>query len=182
MGWGNLNLIATVGGVILTLGVLTFIINAFSSRRGGALAGDNPWGADTLEWGTTSPPPSYNFLRIPVVQGREALWARTEDAAVVEGLRTDCREVLITRTLDAEPDIKMVLPSPVIWPLLMALAATATFITSIFTPWALPGGMVIAGLALIGWGWPKKKDERCEHKSVDEMSDEEREREAARAQ
>jgi cytochrome c oxidase subunit I len=182
MGWGNLNLIATAGGVILTLGVLTFIINAFLSRRGGALAGDNPWGADTLEWGTTSPPPSYNFLRIPVVQGREALWARTEDAAVVEGLRTDCREVLITRTLDAEPDIKMVLPSPVIWPLIMALAATATFITSIFTPWALPGGMVIAGLALIGWGWPKKKDERCEEKSVDEMSDEERKREAARAQ
>ncbi|HEV7374011.1 MAG TPA: cytochrome c oxidase subunit I [Pyrinomonadaceae bacterium] len=182
MGWNNLNFISTVGALILTLGVLTFVINVFSSRRRGALAGNNPWDADTLEWGVSSPPPSYNFFRIPVVQGREALWARTEDAPVVVGLRSDCPEVLITKTLDAEPDHKLSLPEPTIWPLPMALAATATFITSIFTPWALPGGMVLAGIALIGWGWPKKKDEECEPPGVDEMSDEEREREAARAQ
>jgi cytochrome c oxidase subunit I+III len=182
MNWGDLNLLATAGGLILTLGVLTFVINAFASRRRGAVAGDNPWGADTLEWGTSSPPPSYNFFRLPVVQGREALWSRAVDAPVVEGLRTDCREVLITRTLDAEPDTIMELPSPSIWPLPLALAAAATFITSIFTPWALPMGMVLAGVALVGWGWPKKRDERCEGKRVEEMSDEEREREAARAQ
>jgi cytochrome c oxidase subunit 1 len=182
MGWGNLNLIATAGSAVLSLGVLVFIVNVFSSRRSGARAGDNPWGADTLEWGVSSPPPSYNFFRLPVVQGREALWARTEDAPVVEGLRSDCPEVLVTRTLDAEPDNKIVLPEPTIWPLPMALAATATFISSIFTPWALPGGMVLAGIALIGWGWPKRRDEECEHQNVDEMPDEEREKEAARAQ
>jgi cytochrome c oxidase subunit 1 len=182
MGWGNLNLIATAGGVVLTLGVLVFIFNVFSSRRRGARAGDNPWGADTLEWGVSSPPPSYNFFRLPVVQGREALWARTEDAPVVEGLRSDCREVLVTRTLDAEPDNKINLPGPTIWPLPMALAATATFIGSIFTPWALPAGMVLAAIALIGWGWPKRDEEKCDPPNVDEMSDEEREREAARAQ
>jgi cytochrome c oxidase subunit I len=182
MGWGNLNLISTAGGVILTLGVVAFIFNAFSSRRRGTVAGDNPWGADTLDWGTNSPPPSYNFFRLPVVQGREALWARSVDEPVVEGLRTDCREVLVTRTLDAEPDNKMVLPSPVIWPLALAIACTATFISSIFTPWALPLGMVLAGLALVGWGWPKKKDERCERVRVEEMTEREREREAARAQ
>jgi cytochrome c oxidase subunit I+III len=185
MGWANLNLISTAGGVVLTLGVLTFIFNAFSSRRRGASAGDNPWGADTLEWGTSSPPPSHNFFRLPVVQGREALWARArvaEDAPVVEGLRTDCREVLVTRTLDAEPDNKMILPNPSIWPLIFALACTATFISVIFTPWGLPCGMVVAGLALVGWGWPKKKDERCERLKVEEMTDKKREREAARAQ
>ncbi|HEV2912331.1 MAG TPA: cytochrome c oxidase subunit I [Pyrinomonadaceae bacterium] len=182
MGWGNLNLLATTGGVVLTLGVLTFIVNALSSRRRGARAGDNPWGADTLDWGTTSPPPSYNFLRLPVVQGREALWARTEDAPFVEGLRSDCREVLITKTLDAEPDNKMVLPSPSLWPLVMALAVTATLIGVIFTPWALPAGMIPAAIALIGWGWPKRRDERCERKRVEEMSSEERRKEAARAQ
>jgi cytochrome c oxidase subunit I len=182
MGWTNLNLISTVGASILTLGVLTFVINVFSSRRRGAVAGDNPWGADTLEWGVSSPPPSYNFFRIPVVQGREALWARTEDAPVVEGLRSDCPEVLITKTLDAVPDHALNLPGPTIWPLPMALAATATFIGSIFTPWALPGGMVLAAIALIGWGWPKKDEEKCEPPGVDEMSDEDRRREAQRAQ
>jgi cytochrome c oxidase subunit I len=181
-GWTNLNLIATTGGVILGLGVLVFIINAIASRRRGQVAGDNPWGADTLEWGTSSPPPSYNFFRIPVVQGREALWARTEDGPVVEGLRSDCTEVLITRTLDAEPDHKLMLPGPTIWPLVMSLATTATFIGSIFTPWALPAGMVLAAIALIGWGWPKREDEACERQNVEEMSDEERRREAKRAQ
>jgi cytochrome c oxidase subunit 1 len=181
-GWANLNLLASAGGVILTLGVLVFIVNALSSRRRGRAAGDNPWGADTLEWGTTSPPPSYNFFRLPVVQGREPLWSRTQDAPYVEGLRTDCREVLVTKPLDAEPDNRMVLPSPVIWPLPMALATTIAFITSIFTPWGLPLGMVLAGAALIGWGWPKKSDDRCERERVVEMSDKEREREAAKAE
>ncbi|HEX8891540.1 MAG TPA: cytochrome c oxidase subunit I [Pyrinomonadaceae bacterium] len=182
MGWGNLNLIASAGAFVLTLGVLVFVVNVLKSRRGGAIAGDNPWGADTLEWGVSSPPPSYNFFRLPVVQGREALWVRTEDAPVVEGLRTDCREILVTKTLDAEPDHKLTLPHSAPWPLMMGLAATATFISSCFTPWALPGGMVLAAIALIGWGWPKKKDEVCEPPPVEEMSDEERKREAARAQ
>jgi cytochrome c oxidase subunit 1 len=129
----------------------------------------------------SSPPPSYNFFRLPIVQGREALWVRTEDAPVVEGLRIDCREILVTKTLDAEPDHKLTLPHSTPWPLVMALAATATFISSCFTPWALPGGMVLAAIALIGWGWPKKKDEVCEPPPVEEMPDEERKREAARA-
>jgi cytochrome c oxidase subunit 1 len=182
MNWGNLNLVATAGGIILSLGVLVFIFNVYKSRRRGALAGDNPWDADTLEWAVSSPPPSYNFFRLPVVQGREALWARTEDAPVVVGLRSDCPEILVTQTLDAEPDHKLVLPEPTIWPLPTALAATITFICSIFTPWALPGGMALAAIALIGWGWPKREDEECEQPDVDEMPDEERRKEARRAQ
>jgi cytochrome c oxidase subunit I+III len=181
-GWGNLNLLATAGGVVMTLGVLTFIINAAKSARSGRVAGANPWNADTLEWATASPPPNYNFFRLPVVEGREALWARSEIAPVVDGLRSDCREVLITNTMDAEPDNKLVLPGPNIGPLLMALATTATFIASIFTPWALPGGMVLAFVALLVWGWPKKKEEECERPNVEEMSEDERKREAARAQ
>jgi hypothetical protein len=42
--------------------------------------------------------------------------------------------------------------------------------------------MVLAAIALIGWGWPKREDEDCEQENVDEMSDEKRRKEAARAQ
>ena len=38
----------------------------WSMRRGGPAPPD-PWGADTLEWATTSPPPDYNFAEIPIV-------------------------------------------------------------------------------------------------------------------
>jgi cytochrome c oxidase subunit 1 len=181
-GWGNLNLLATAGGVILTLGVLVFIINALRSIWGGEVAGANPWNADTLEWATESPPPSYNFFRLPIVQGREALWTRSPESPVVTGLRSDCREVLITRTMDAEPDNKLILPGPNVGPLLLALAASATFIGSIFTPWALPAGMALVFIALLVWTWPRQQDEQCELPRVEEMSKEERTREAAKAQ
>jgi cytochrome c oxidase subunit 1 len=181
-GWGNLNLLASAGGVLLALGVLVFIINVLWNRRGGELVGAaNPWDANTLEWSTASPPPSYNFFRIPVVEGREALWSRSEDGPVVMGLKSNCRQVLITKTMDAEPDHKLILPGPNIGPLLLALAATATFIGSIFTPWALPVGMVLALMALLVWGWPRKRDEECALPRVDEMPEKERKKEAARA-
>ena len=91
-GWGDLNLLATVGAFTMGLGVLVFVGNVLWARKFGAVAGDNPWGADTLEWLTSSPPPSYNFQNIPVVQGRSALWDRTADAPIVTGLRTDVRD------------------------------------------------------------------------------------------
>ena len=40
----------------------------------GKPAGDDPWDAWTLEWATTSPPPSYNFETIPTVASRRPLW------------------------------------------------------------------------------------------------------------
>ncbi|HJR09217.1 MAG TPA: cytochrome c oxidase subunit I [Pyrinomonadaceae bacterium] len=185
-GWGKLNLLATSGGVVMALSVAVFIANALWSRRRGAWAGANPWGADTLEWATDSPPPSYNFEPLPVVQGREPLWARDASDAdsqpVVTGLRTNCRDVLLTKTFDAEPDTTMVLPNPSIWPLFVAFAAAVTFITSCFTPWAVVYGSALAFVALVGWGWPKPKDEECEEPRVEEMSDERRRKEAAQAQ
>src|SRR5215212_825833 len=95
-GWGGLNLLATAGGVILTLGVLAFMINVFRSLRRGEQAGDNPWDADTLEWATSSPPPNYNFLHVPTVAGRNALWDKAEGQPVVTGLRSDIRGTLVT--------------------------------------------------------------------------------------
>ena len=47
--------------------VLLTLINFALSMRRGALAPDNPWGADTLEWATSSPPPDFNFEAVPVV-------------------------------------------------------------------------------------------------------------------
>jgi cytochrome c oxidase subunit I len=162
-GWANLNLAATAGGILLELGVLVFIVNVFVSRRRGAVAGDNPWNASTLEWATTSPPPSYNFFRLPTVAGRDTLWVQPPDQPVIVGLRSDVRQVLVTEMLDAEPDHIEEFPKPSVWPLLTALSATGLFIASIFTPWAVVWGSIPVAIALIGWFWPteKQKDERA---------------------
>ena len=74
LGWDWLNLVESVGAAMTAVGVLLFVVNAFWSRRRGALAPANPWGAATLEWSTSSPPPPYNFVVIPTVRGREPLW------------------------------------------------------------------------------------------------------------
>ncbi|MGD8863900.1 MAG: hypothetical protein PVI30_28050, partial [Myxococcales bacterium] len=48
--------------------------NLVVSLRRGEPAGDNPWGAWTLEWATASPPAPENFERVPPVRSRRPLW------------------------------------------------------------------------------------------------------------
>jgi cytochrome c oxidase subunit 1 len=158
-GWGNLNALATVGAFALGAAVLLFVVNVVISLRRGAEAGANPWDAPTLEWATTSPPPPYNFAAMLVVQGRSPLWERTADTPVVVGLRSDCREVLVTYVLDAAPDHKSQFPAPSVWPLVTALSITLLFTVSLFTPWGVVIGGVPATIALIFWFWPKASDQ-----------------------
>ncbi|MEQ8785267.1 MAG: cytochrome c oxidase subunit I [Pirellulaceae bacterium] len=75
-GWAVLNQIATVGAFLMAAGTLVLIWNILVSLRKGKIAGDNPWGAFTLEWATTSPPPVENFETIPEVHSRRPVWDR----------------------------------------------------------------------------------------------------------
>lgn len=74
LGWTGFNVIETIGAFVLGIASLVFFYNAFVSLRNGKEAGDNPWGAFTLEWATSSPPPVYNFKKIPVVRSRRPVW------------------------------------------------------------------------------------------------------------
>jgi cytochrome c oxidase subunit 1 len=153
-GWGPLNLVATGGALVMTVSMLTFLVNALWSRRHGELAGDDPWGADTLEWETSSPPPPYNFVHLPTVRSRLGRWD-PGPRPVVTGLSTDKREVLVTTTLDAEPDHRYELPGPSIWPLVLGITTIVTIVVLLFTPWAITLGAVLVFFALLGWFLPK---------------------------
>ncbi|HEX8271509.1 MAG TPA: cytochrome c oxidase subunit I [Longimicrobiaceae bacterium] len=150
-GFGPLNLLATAGAAMMGVAVVIFLMNMLRSLRAGRPAGDDPWGAHTLEWGTASPPPSYNFLHIPVVQGLYALWERTADRPVVVGMNPRRREILLTTVLDAEPDARYQHPGPSMAPLLCALAVAVTFAGGIFTPWAFVAGPLLLFPALLRW-------------------------------
>jgi cytochrome c oxidase subunit I+III len=157
-GWGSLNLLATIGSVTIVLSVLVFLVNAANSARRGSLAGENPWDGESLEWSTSSPPPSYNFIHLPVVGSRAPLWHWGSERPVVTGLRTDMREVLVTTVLDAEPDHRHRHPQSTVWPFLAALAVGVTFITLVFTPWGFPIGVVLLTATFLGWAWPTARE------------------------
>jgi cytochrome c oxidase subunit 1 len=159
VGWGTLNLTATIGAAVMAVAVVLFLVDAVRALSAGAHAPANPWGASTLEWATTSPPPSSGFPYPPTVGGREPLWDNAPDQPVVAGLRTDAREVLVTHVLDAEPDHRLLFPGPSIWPFLTAVATTGMFIWSIFTPWGVTYGSIPIFITMVGWFWPKSPTE-----------------------
>lgn len=66
-GWGSLNALATVGGLIFGLSQLLLPVNLGWSLRRGIPAGSNPWAGSTLEWSVPSPPPLHNFDEIPTI-------------------------------------------------------------------------------------------------------------------
>jgi cytochrome c oxidase subunit 1 len=63
----TLNRVSTVGSWFLAIGFFMIAYNLLRSLKVGEEAGDNPWGALTLEWQTSSPPPFENFNYDPVV-------------------------------------------------------------------------------------------------------------------
>lgn len=158
MHWESLNLVATIGAIFMTAGVLVFLFNVFWSRENGQIAPANPWGAGTLEWGVSSPPPPYNFLNIPIVSGREALWDDPPEQPVVGGMRDDVREMLLTNSLDAEPEGREEQPGPSIWPFISAVVVSAVLIGSIFTLWAVVYGIIPIIITIVGWIWPTQRE------------------------
>jgi hypothetical protein len=155
MGWGNLNMLSSIGAVVIVASVCVFLGNVWVSLRRGVPAGDNPWDASTLEWATSSPPPSYNHLFIPVVEGRDPLWdVRDGELAVVTGLRTDRHEGLLTSIMDAESEHRYEFKGPTILPLLLAVFGGGSIVLAIFTPWGVTVGSILSLVILVCWFWP----------------------------
>ena len=68
------NLVSSIGVAFQLAGGACFVWNLIRSYRRGAVAGNDPWDAWTLEWATSSPPAEFNFAKLPVVHSRRPLW------------------------------------------------------------------------------------------------------------
>ena len=111
--WGDLNLIISLGAVVIGVSVLVFLYNVIRSLRYGDLAGNNPWGGATLEWSIPSPPPHYNFAAIPVVTSRMPLWDEHEGTSLGAAHASEHQ--------DEEAHVAM--PAPSYWPIAVSIGA-----------------------------------------------------------
>jgi cytochrome c oxidase subunit I len=76
-GFTGLNQISSIGAFLLAASTLPFLWNALQTLRGrlGTVAGDDPWGGQTLEWTTSSPPPPENFVGpLPPIRSQRPAW------------------------------------------------------------------------------------------------------------
>ncbi|HEY6066829.1 MAG TPA: cytochrome c oxidase subunit I [Thermoanaerobaculia bacterium] len=157
-GWSALNLLSTIGAFLIGIAVAIFLFNVARSLRRGRKASENPWGAPTLEWATASPPPSYNFEAIPVVASRSPLWEEDGIPAVVTGLRSDKREILVTHPLDAVPSHKEEIPGPSGLPFLISVTMSLGLIGSIFSLWWLVVGAFVSIAPAVAWYWTEEEE------------------------
>jgi len=74
LGWNEPNLIATIGALILGVGVFIYFVVMVHTYYKGEKTRRDPWDGRTLEWSIPNPPPEYNFAVIPTVHARDAFW------------------------------------------------------------------------------------------------------------
>jgi cytochrome c oxidase subunit I+III len=130
LGWGPENFISTLGAFFLTGGLVLMAVNLVVSRFRGPLAGPNPFGGATLEWATSSPPPSYNFAVIPKVSSPYATW--DEDDRETDPQRLERGDFVLegghltpgTTPVDGHMDEILAMPEESPWPITLAFVAT----------------------------------------------------------
>ncbi len=135
----NFNLASTIGVFVLMLGILMFVINLLKSIKGGEPAPVNPWNAPGLEWAIPSPPPEYNFAKLPTVHSLDPLWHQDGPKG---------------HPIDVNGDGKGIhMPSPSYWPLVTAFGMTLLMSGMIFG-WAFGiAGVVIFLVGVFNWAF-----------------------------
>ena len=79
-----LNAIATGGSYVMFVGVVLFVANVIVSALKREPVGDDPWHANSLEWATSSPPPEFNFTKLPPIRSERPVWDMREAARAKE--------------------------------------------------------------------------------------------------
>jgi cytochrome c oxidase subunit I+III len=170
LGVGWLNLLSTVGAFALAIGVVVMVVNLTASFRRPDRADGDPWGGDSLEWRTSSPPHPANWRRIPLVVSRSPSWdppdASDEDqrrpiAEAFDHRPTDLRATPLSTVITAEPRAAILIPGPTFWPLVAPVGLAVVAVSVLVSWWPLAViGLVIVLVGFGGWAWSNESGER----------------------
>ena len=140
------NMVATIGAYITGVAALFFFYNIFNSLKNGEEAGSDPWDARTLEWAVTSPPPEYNFAKLPQVRTLDEFWYSKYEQ----------------KDFKPEAPGEVVLPNPTHWPIAVGLGLAMFGGGFLFTPNVVGPitiltivGVVTTLASVYGWAFAK---------------------------
>jgi len=162
MGWDGLNMISTVGALLLAAGVLLLTVDLLRTLCKSEQPPGNPWRASSLEW---LPQDEYATRSMPQVRSAEPLWRQPGLAAQVEagqhwlpGTVTGRRETLFTHWRHATIQHLLVLPGDSWLPFLCALG-TAGFFLLLTVQQAMAAWCcgLVALATLAGWLWQQDR-------------------------
>jgi cytochrome c oxidase subunit I+III len=172
IGWDWLNLISTMGSIVLGIGMFAVVVDVTLHRRNKPRGEQNPWRAGTLEW-VNEPEENWGVRSIPRVESRYPLWDQPglgREVRAGEWYLPDAsegrRETLVTSVLDAEPEQVLRVGGTSYLSMLSAVALGAVFVALTFKWWTLSVLSGVAFLALIllwlwtGTGEIPEKDEK----------------------
>jgi cytochrome c oxidase subunit I+III len=158
LGWDTYNLLETIGGYVLAVGLLLIAVNIGWSLLRGAPSGRDPFYGGTLEWATSSPPPHYNFAVIPTVTSPYPNWDEQDRANDLR--RLDEGELVLDRAHetptstvnDAALTAIAEMPPESPWPITIAFAVSIAFAFLLTTHYVAAAAFFgVAALGAAGW-------------------------------
>jgi len=165
-GWTVWNVLSTAGSYLLGAG---FVITAgvlIESLLRDRWAPDDPWGSNTLEWATASPPEDYNFPVIPTVHSLNPLWDGETLPSMAEHRYDDQRtmldhhKTLRTSELDARVEAIIAMPSDTSVPLWLAACLTLSVIGLLAGLYVLAViAFAAVAVAAVVWLWKRPDTE-----------------------
>jgi cytochrome o ubiquinol oxidase subunit 1 len=139
--WQPYLIVAEIGALIIFCGIAATIAQLVVSIRTRQSRMDrtgDPWNGRTLEWATSSPPPSYNFAVLPRVESLDAFWAMKQAGKRTPAAHYEAIEV----------------PGNSANGFVTAFFAVITGFAMIWHIWWLAIlGLVCAALTLLAFGW-----------------------------
>ncbi len=146
MGWNSANLVATIGALILGLGIAYYFYVMIYTYFKGEKVKHDVWDARTLEWAVPSyPPPGHNFHVTPTVHARDAFWYEKMHKEEIAKEKAEHGK-------DEESHGGIHMPSQSWFPIIAAcglLIGSLFFVNHIFIG-AIGGGVILL-LAVYGW-------------------------------
>ncbi|MBA3043380.1 MAG: cytochrome c oxidase subunit I [Rhizobiaceae bacterium] len=160
LGWDWLNLMSTMGAVVLGIGMFAVVVDVTLHRRRQPRGEVNPWNAGTLEW-ISEPEEKWGMRSIPRITSRYPLWDQKGLAEEVRrgdwylpDAKEGRRETLVTSVLDAEPEQVLRVGGTSYITIISAVTLGIVFVALTFKWWivSLVSGAAFLA-AILYWLW-----------------------------